>query len=53
MNKDKEFIKQTEQLYDSLQKKETFSPLIQQQIKTELERIKKEALDFYNKKNIK
>lgn len=49
MNNDKEFIKLTEQLYDSLQKKETFSPLIQQQIKTELEKIKQEAIQFYNK----
>ena len=50
---DNDFIKQTEELYDSLKKKETFSPLMQEQIKSELERIKKEAQNFYKQQSKK
>lgn len=42
--------KRAEELYQSLQKNETFSKEIQEQIEGELKKLRKEAIEF-NKKN--
>lgn len=42
--------KRTESLFNSLKRKETFSKEIQEQIESELEKMKKQAIEFNKKK---
>lgn len=45
-----DFRKRTESLFNSLKRKETFSKEIQEQIESELEKMKKQAIEFNKKK---